>query len=75
MAVADVENKLGFVDKRRTQGLNTNPVTTFANFEDVLAMRTRLAAASAYYTSGQLDTMTKNDMVYALRLIDEAGSI
>lgn len=40
-----------------------------ANFRDVNSMRTRLAAINGtYYTTARLDSMTDNDMVYALRV-------
>jgi hypothetical protein len=39
-------------------------------------MRARLAAANAsYYTTERLDRMTDNDMVFALRVLDDPGSI
>ena len=44
-------------------GYNSN------NFNTVAAMRTRLAALSAYYTVAVLNQMTFNDMVYALRVL------
>lgn len=75
MVMTEIENDLGFVDKRRTAGQSGVNVATPANFLSVSALRTRLAAASAYYTTARLDQMSKNDMVWALRKIDEAGSI
>jgi len=45
------------------QGFNSN------NFNQLQAMRTRLAALNAYYTTAVLNSMTFNDMVYALRLL------
>jgi len=44
-------------------GYNSN------NFNNVSAMRTRLAALSAYYTTAVLNTMSFNDMVYAMRVL------
>ena len=39
-------------------------------------LRTRLAAAApGTYTASYLNTMSYNDMVYALRLIDAPGTI
>jgi hypothetical protein len=47
-----------------------------SNYVSVLAMRTRLAAANAgYYTTAKLDQMTANDMVWALRSIDDKTTI
>jgi len=40
-----------------------------ANFNTIAAMRTRLTALNAYYTAAVLNSMTYNDMVYALRLL------
>ena len=54
----------------------TGNVTTPANYSSINAMRTRLAAAQpSYYTTAQLDAMTTNDMVYALRTIDDVSTI
>lgn len=75
MADTEIENPLGFVDKRRVQG-DAATASSGANYEDVGALRTRLAAANgALYTAALLNTMTKNDMVYALRLTDDAAGI
>lgn len=76
MAQAEIENQLGFADKRRTQGNTANNTATDANYADVAALRTRLAVVNAaYYTAAQLNLMTKNDMVYALRVADDAAGI
>jgi len=45
------------------QGYNSN------NFNTLAAMRTRLTALNAYYTAAVLNSMTYNDMVYALRVL------
>lgn len=74
----EMENVLGFVDKRRATraGSNGLSVTTDANFTDEAGLDARLtAAAGATYTAARLRQMTKNDKVYALRLLDEAASI
>jgi hypothetical protein len=67
-----------FVNARKAvadQG-NTSNITTPLNYTSISAMRTRLAAINAgYYTAAQLDSMTTNDMVYALRVNDDATSI
>ena len=45
-------------------------------YDAVNSLRTRLAAVAAgTYTSKVLDGMTKNDMVFALRSISDAGTI
>lgn len=47
-----------------------------ANALSVDAMRTRLTAISATaYSSDKLDRMTTNDMLYALRVHDSAGTV
>jgi hypothetical protein len=69
---------LEFVNKTKataTSGGDTSGLATPVNYSSVSAMRTRLAAANAYYTAAVLDNMTVNDMVYALRTIDDAGTL
>jgi hypothetical protein len=78
MANYQVKNRLGIVDKRMGQGNSAtqHSGTTETNTKDVTSMRARLAAINgAYYTSAMLDKMTTNDMLYAIRLNDEAGSV
>ncbi len=42
-----------------------------ADYVSIATLRTRLAAIDAgYYTAAQLNLMTRNDMVYAVRLND-----
>lgn len=46
------------------------------NADTISALRTRLAAIDAgFYTAEKLNTMTLNDMIYAVRLNDNASSI
>lgn len=79
MANNDIENPLGVTDKRNNTragsgvgSMNAN----IANYDDVTSLRARLtAAAAASYPAVKLDAMTKNDMVYALRLIDDPTGI
>lgn len=55
-----------------------DPRTTYvnANLNDIATMRTRLAAINAaVYTDAVLNTMTFNDMVYAIRVADDPTSI
>ena len=64
------------VDKRKVQGANTNPLATPANYASVSALRTRLAAINgSLYISAYLDIMTKNDMIYVVRLSDDSAGI
>ena len=76
MAQAQLGNPLGVTDKRSTQGNTTSPIGTEANYADVAALRTRLAAVAAgTYTATVLDQMTVNDMIYALRVLDDAAGL
>lgn len=46
------------------------------NADTISALRTRLAAISGTtYTTAILNTMTYNDMIYALRVNDAASSV
>ena len=77
MANIDLENPYGFVDKRVGRGnAATHVAAESANMDSVYDLRARLTALNAaYFTATRLDAMTKNDMVYALRLgsSDSAG--
>lgn len=56
----------------------TNPQTGFEmdNADTITALRTRLQAISATtYSDAQLDKMTYNDLIYALRVNDFPTSI
>lgn len=75
MAVAEVEFPLGFVDKRRVQGGTTSGLGTPANYLSESSIRTRLLAIGGVFTAAYCDSLTKNDMVYALRLNDDAAGI
>jgi hypothetical protein len=77
MATRTTKNEVGFVDKRWTQlALSPSVSASFMQQNgDVAACRTRLAAISASYTAARLDQMTLNDMLYAIRLSDEAASV
>lgn len=67
---------VNFIAKNHTDGSGASSVATPANYASVTALRTRLAAINgAYYTASRLDSMTVNDMVYAVRLNDDAGTI
>lgn len=74
--MATQEREYRVTSKAVVQGTATAEWATPANYDSVGALRTRLTAInSGYYTSGRLDKMTKNDMVYAVRLNDDAGTI
>lgn len=80
MANAQLGVVRSVVDKRQVQvgptPLLTQPIATPANYASVSTLRTRLAAISATaYSAANLDAMTVNDMIYALRLNDDAAGI
>lgn len=66
-----------FVDKRRGRGGTGNDVVgTPANYATVSSMKTRLAAISGTTNTAQrMNNYTKNDMVYAIRLADDAAGV
>ena len=66
-----------FTDKRRGRGATGNDVVgTPANYATISAMKTRLTAgAGASYSAQRQNNMTKNDLVYALRLLDDAAGV
>ena len=46
------------------------------DYQSIAALRTRLAAIDAgYYTADKLNEMSYNDMVYAVRVNDDATTI
>lgn len=77
MADIERENPLGFVDKRRTRdGAGTGLTSDTTNYGSVGDLRAVLAVRNpSLYTAEMLNKMTKNDMVYALRLADDAAGI
>jgi hypothetical protein len=69
---------MGFVNARKANGDpgSTSNLGTPGNYSSISTLRTRLAAINpTYYTAAELDRMTVNDMVYALRVNDDATSI
>lgn len=76
MANVDLGTDKDVTDKRKTAGSLTQPLATPANYADVAALRTRLnAISSTTYSADRLNAMTKNDMIYAVRLNDDAAGI
>lgn len=74
--MADTDIEYNLTSKAAVQGTATSEFATPANYASTSALRTRLAAINGgYYTAAKLNNMTKNDMVYAVRLNDDAGSI
>lgn len=69
-----------FVDRTRATAKsvadNTSAVTTPANYSNVAALDARLTAISATtYSQANLDRMTINDKIYALRLADDGATL
>lgn len=77
MARVTLGDRQGVTDRRMVQGnVGAQPLATPANYETVAAMRTALTAFQAgTYTAAYLDNMTYNDMVYALRLANDAAGM
>lgn len=66
----------GIAAANRGAGAAGSNFATPLNYTSVTALRTALAAANgAYYTSARLDSLTVNDMVWALRSIQDPGTI
>jgi len=77
MADLNVDTLVGTTDKRHGRGSNTYPAAArIANYDNVNSLKARLTAINATsYTPARLATMSKNDMVYAVRLADDAAGI
>lgn len=84
MADQKVGNRLGTADAAINGGTNPTNVNAGGSnnnqataqdatlvFQSIATMRARLAAINgAYYTAAMLNTMTENDMMYAIRQND-----
>lgn len=77
MANFDIGNRQKVVDKRAGRGTITSPLIWIdTHARDVSAMRARLTAISGTtYTAARLNTMTENDMLYALRMSDDLAGV
>ena len=80
MANYDISSWIGQdkVPDCRTPSVNDNAISgaSITAAGKISTLRAALTAANgAYYTSAQLDKMTRNDMIYALRTINEAAGI
>ena len=77
MADLDINDPTGVVDKRKGRGLTgAHQMAEIANTSSISAMKARLTAlAPASYTAARMNTMTENDLLYALRIAsgDAAG--
>lgn len=71
--------RISFVNALKTGNgsfSQTSNLANASNYVSVGAMRTRLAAANGgYYTATKMDQMTVNDMIWALRSIDDRTTI
>lgn len=76
MADTDITSTYDFVDKRVARGVSGSSVLTGQNNYDTISdLRTALNTIDATrYSTARLNSMTKNDMIYAYRLeVDSAG--
>lgn len=78
MADLDINNEFGMVDKRIGRGntATTNILAEVANMDSIADIKARLTAINGTsYTAARMATMTKNDLLYALRVAsaDAAG--
>ena len=80
MANADLLDNKGFAERRGSTNAQAKssitPLATPLNYFDIAKMRARLNTINAgRYTSTYLDTLTRNDMEYALRTLDDSAGI
>lgn len=80
MARNDISNPLGVMNAKKASRAGSmthgNAALVYTNGADVSTLRTRLKAiSSTTYTDVVLDNMTKNDMLYAIRVKDDAANI
>lgn len=67
---------LKVIDPRTTGGVSGISAASADEAYKIADLRARLTAIDgAYYTSAQLDKLTRNDMLYALRVHSESGGI
>ena len=77
MADKQVGNKLGVTAKDPTTdfaGAGAAGASNKGNYDSIANMKARLANGGTY-TTEQLASMTYNDLVYALRLKDDAATV
>ena len=76
MANTDLTGTFDFVDARLARGTAKIPLAGENNYDSITDLRTRLTAISGTtYTAARLDAMTKNDMIYAVRVNDDLTGI
>lgn len=80
MAGYDIDPNLGLSDKRhvgRTTAVkNAADLATLSNYSGINGLYNRLQVINAgYYTAARLAQMSKNDMIYAVRLNDDLAGL
>jgi hypothetical protein len=77
MADYDPDASFGIPDKRKnSRTSSTSTLGTPANYSSIGALKARLTAINAgYWTAARLNLYTENDLIYALRLADDAASV
>lgn len=78
MADLDIMDPFGITDKRKGRGntTSTHQLAEANNMTTIAGMKARLTTLNATtYTAARLATMTRNDLIYALRVAsaDSAG--
>ena len=72
----DHDAPFGFTDKRVGRGATAAVVGTPGSYTGVSALEARLTAINGtYYTTARLNQMSENDMIYAVRVADDAAGI
>ena len=86
MADSELENPIGYIDIRRNSkgqdlgtaspGTQNAAAATAVDEATFSSLKAALQTANAgYYTNARINSMTKNDMVYALRQTSNAAGI
>ena len=66
----------GIASSSRAVGASGSNFATPLNYTSISALRSALSTANGtYYTAARLDSMTVNDMVWALRSIQDPATI
>ena len=71
----DMDELNSVPDKRRGRGSNASVLATPANYVSVATLEARLLAIGGAYTQARINQMTLNDMIYAVRVNDDAAGI
>jgi hypothetical protein len=67
---------INWVDKRAVQGSASSPLTNPSDFRDHTTIKAKLVTlAAGTFTQTYMNQLTPNDLVYALRVLEEAGGI